>query len=229
MSKTIYTIVITGVTRGLGRALAEQYIKLGHLVIGCGRNVNTIESLSNAYPENTDFQVVDISDQKQVCFWAKDVLNKFGAPDFLLNNAGIINKNAALWDVPEQEFSDVININVKGVYNTIKEFVPNMIRIGKGTVVNFSSGWGRSASPEVAPYCTSKWAIEGLSKSLAQDLPEGMVSVALNPGVIDTNMLRSCWDANAAMYEKPESWAKRVAPFILNISQKDNGASLTAP
>jgi len=229
MSKTIYTIVITGVTKGLGRALVEQYIKLGHLVIGCGRNVNSIESLSNSYPENTDFQVVDISDQKQVCFWAKDVLNKFGAPDFLLNNAGIINKNAALWDVPEQEFSDVININVKGVYNTIKEFVPNMIRIGKGTVVNFSSGWGRSASPEVAPYCTSKWAIEGLSKSLAQDLPEGMVSVALNPGVIDTNMLRSCWDENAAMYEKPESWAKRVAPFILNISQKDNGASLTTP
>ena len=229
MSKTIYTIVITGVTKGLGRALAEQYIKLGHLVIGCGRNVNSIESLSNAYPENTDFQVVDISDQRQVCFWAKDVLNKFGAPDFLLNNAGIINKNAALWDVPEQEFSDVININVKGVYNTIKEFVPNMIRIGKGTVVNFSSGWGRSTSPEVAPYCTSKWAIEGLSKSLAQDLQEGMVSVALNPGVIDTNMLRSCWDENAAMYEKPESWAKRVAPFILNISQKDNGASLTAP
>ena len=229
MSKTIYTIVITGVTKGLGRALVEQYIKLGHLVIGCGRNVNSIESLSNSYPENTDFQVVDISDQKQVCFWAKDVLNKFGAPDFLLNNAGIINKNAALWDVPEQEFSEVININVKGVYNTIKEFVPNMIRIGKGTVVNFSSGWGRSASPEVAPYCTSKWAIEGLYKSLAQDLPEGMVSVALNPGVIDTNMLRSCWDENAAMYEKPESWAKRVAPFILNISQKDNGASLTAP
>ena len=229
MSKTIYTIVITGVTKGLGRALVEQYIKLGHLVIGCGRNVNSIESLSNSYPENTDFQVVDISDQKQVCFWAKDVLNKFGAPDFLLNNAGIINKNAALWDVPEQEFSDVININVKGVYNTIKEFVPNMIRIGKGTVVNFSSGWGRSTSPEVAPYCTSKWAIEGLSKSLAQDLPEEMVSVALNPGVIDTNMLRSCWDENAAMYEKPESWAKRVAPFILNISQKDNGVSLTAP
>ena len=229
MSKTIYTIVITGVTKGLGRELAEQYIKLGYLVIGCGRNVHTIESLSNAYPENTDFQVVDISDQKQVCFWAKDVLNKFGAPDFLLNNAGIINKNAALWDVPEQEFSDVININVKGVYNTIKEFGPNMIRIGKGTVVNFSSGWGRSTSPEVAPYCTSKWAIEGLSKSLAQDLQEGMVSVALNPGVIDTNMLRSCWDENAAMYEKPESWAKRVAPFILNISQKDNGASLTAP
>ena len=229
MSKGIYTIVITGATKGLGRALTEQYIQLGHMVIGCGRSVNSIESMSNSYPGNTDFQVVDISDHKRVRFWAEDVLNKFGSPDFLLNNAGIINKNAALWDVSEQEFSDVIDINIKGVHNTIKEFVPNMIKVGKGTVVNFSSGWGRGTSPEVAPYCSSKWAVEGLSKSLAQELPEGMVSVALNPGVIDTDMLRSCWSENAGMYEKPESWAKRAAPFILNINPKDNGASLTAP
>jgi len=123
MSQGIYTIVITGATKGLGRALTEQYIKLGHMVIGCGRSVNSIESMSNSFPENTDFQVVDISDHKRVRFWAEDILNKFGPPDFLLNNAGIINKNAALWDVSEQEFSDVIDINIKGVHNTIKEFV----------------------------------------------------------------------------------------------------------
>ena len=229
MRKGIYTIVITGATKGLGRALTEQYIQLGHMVIGCGRSVNSIESMSNSYPKNTDFQVVDISDHKRVHSWADDVLNKFGSPDFLLNNAGIINKNAALWNVSEKEFSDVIDINIKGVHNTIKGFVPNMIKVGEGTVVNFSSGWGRSTSPEVTPYCTSKWAVEGLSKSLAQEFPEGMISVALNPGVIDTDMLRSCWSENAGTYEKPESWAKRAAPFILNINPKDNGASLTAP
>ena len=229
MSKDNYTIVITGATKGLGRALAEQYIQLGHTVIGCGRSVNSIKLMSNSYKHNSDFQVVDISNHKQVRSWAKDVLIKFGSPDFLLNNAGIINKNASLWDVSEQEFSDVIDTNIKGIYNTIKEFVPNMIKVGKGTVVNFSSGWGRSTSPEVAPYCSSKWAVEGLSKSLAQEFPEGMVSVALNPGVIDTDMLRSCWSDNAGTYEKPENWAKRAAPFILNINQKDNGASLTAP
>ena len=229
MSKGNYIIVITVATKGLGRALTEQYIKLGHMVIGCGRSVDSIKFMSNSYKENTDFQVVDISDHEQVHSWAEDVLNNFGSPDFLLNNAGIINKNASLWDVSEQEFSDVIDTNIKGIYNTIKEFVPNMIKEGKGIVVNFSSGWGRSTSPEVAPYCSSKWAIEGLSKSLAQEFPEGMVSVALNPGAIDTDMLRSCWSENAEMYEKPESWAKRAAPFILNINSKDNGASLTAP
>ena len=224
-----YTIVITGVTKGLGRALTEQYIQLGHMVIGCGRNSNSIALMSRSYPKNTDFQVVDVSDYRQVRSWASDVLNKFGSPDFLLNNAGIINKNASLWNVSVKEFSEVIDINLKGAHNTIKEFLPEMIKVGKGMVVNFSSGWGRSTSPEVAPYCSSKWAIEGLSKSLAQELPEGITSVALNPGVIDTDMLRSCWSENAAVYEKPENWAKRAAPFILNINPKDNGASLTAP
>ena len=229
MSKNIYTIVITGATKGLGRALTEEYIQLGHNIIGCGRSIDSIKSMSNSYKKNADFQVVDISNHNQVHTWAEDVLNKFGCPDFLLNNAGIINRNAPLWDVPEKEFSDVIDTNIKGIYNTVKEFVPEMIKVGKGTVVNFSSGWGRSTSPEVAPYCSSKWAIEGLSKSLAQEIPKGMVSVALNPGVIDTDMLRSCWNENARMYEKPENWAKRAAPFILNINPNDNGASLTAP
>ena len=128
MSKDNYTIVITGATKGLGRALAEQYIQLGHTVIGCGRSVNSIKLMSNSYKHNSDFQVVDISNHKQVRSWAKDVLIKFGSPDFLLNNAGIINKNASLWDVSEQEFSDVIDTNIKGIYNTIKEFVTNMIK-----------------------------------------------------------------------------------------------------
>ena len=229
MSKDIYTIVITGATKGLGRALTEEYMQLGHNIIGCGRSIDSIKSMSNSYKKNADFQVVDISNHNQVHTWAEDVLNKFGCPDFLLNNAGVINTNAPLWDVPEKEFSDVIDTNIKGIYNMVKEFIPEMIKVGKGIVVNFSSGWGRSTSPEVAPYCSSKWAIEGLSKSLAQEIPKGMVSVALNPGVIDTSMLRSCWNENARMYEKPENWAKRAAPFILNINPNDNGASLTAP
>ena len=229
MDKGSKTIVISGITKGLGRALAEEYLKLGHLVIGCGRSIKLVGNFSEIASSNADFQVVDISDYKQVLSWSGYVQNKFGSPDFLLNNAGVINKNAVLWDVPEQEFSNVINTNIKGVYNTIKQFVPSMIKNGKGIVVNFSSGWGRSTSPEVAPYCTSKWAIEGLSKSMAQELPEGMASVALNPGVIDTDMLRSCWSKNAEMYEKPKSWAQRAAKYILEIKPKDNGASLTIP
>ena len=224
-----FTIVITGVTKGLGRALAEQYIHLDHTVIGCGRNIETITEMKTDFPVSTNFQVVNIDDHQQVQDWAKNILSRFGAPDFLLNNAGIINKNSTLWNIPETEFSKVIDTNIKGVYYTIKEFLPSMIKVKKGIVVNFSSGWGRSTSPEVAAYCSTKWAIEGLSKSLAQEIPKGMACVALNPGVIDTDMLRSCWGKNASAYKKPKNWASKAAPYILRISEKDNGASLTAP
>ena len=227
MNINTQNIIITGVTRGLGMALAKQYIKQGHMVIGCGRNANLIGSMSDLYSKNTDFQVVDISNYKEVSSWAQDIINKYGPPDYLINNAGVINKNNYLWNISPDEFSSVIDINIKGVYNTIKEFVPGMIAKGKGTVVNLSSGWGRSTSPEVAPYCSSKWAVEGLSKSLAQELPNRITCVALNPGVIDTDMLRSCWKDQAAQYEDPENWAKRAAPFILNINNNDSGASLT--
>ena len=227
MNINTQNIIITGVTRGLGMALAKQYIKQGHMVIGCGRNANLIGSMSDLYSKNTDFQVLDISNYKEVSSWAQDIINKYGPPDYLINNAGVINKNNYLWNISPDEFSSVIDINIKGVYNTIKEFVPGMIAKGKGTVVNLSSGWGRSTSPEVAPYCSSKWAIEGLSKSLAQELPDRITCVALNPGVIDTDMLRSCWKDQAAQYEDPENWAKRAAPFILNINNNDRGASLT--
>ena len=224
-----FTIVITGVTKGLGRALAEQYIHLDHTVIGCGRNIETITEMKTDFPVSTNFQVVNIDDHQQVQDWAKNILSRFGAPDFLLNNAGIINRNSTLWNIPETEFSKVIDTNIKGVYYTIKEFLPSMIKVRKGIVVNFSSGWGRSTSPEVAAYCSTKWAIEGLSKSLAQEIPKGMACVALNPGVIDTDMLRSCWGKNASAYIKPKNWASKAAPYILRINEKDNGASLTAP
>ena len=145
--------------------------------------------------------------------WAKEILGKFDVPDYLINNAAVINKNAPLWRVPFYEFSKLIDINVKGTYNTIKSFLPEMIKCKNGTIVNFSSGWGRTTSPQVGPYCSSKWAIEGLSKSLSQELPDGMISVALSPGVIDTDMLRSC-NLNAAHMRNLKAGQKGCALYF---------------
>ena len=222
-------IIITGVTRGLGRALSDQYLKMGHTVIGCGRNAEIIKKMSAKYPTNTDFQALDVSDYESVIIWANRIINSFGSPDFLLNNAGIMNNNRNLWEVSKRNFSDVVDTNIKGIFNTVKGYVPEMINQNRGVIVNFSSGWGRTTSPKVAPYCTSKWAVEGLTKSLAQELPQGLSAVALSPGVIDPDMLRLCWGNGASAHEKPDTWAQRVAPYILKISSKDNGASITTP
>jgi len=222
-------ILITGVSRGLGRALTEEFIRLGHVVVGCGRSEKEIAQLQKQFPSPNDFSVVNVADDSQVAGWAKKVLVGHAAPDLLLNNAALINRNAPLWKISALEFSDVIDVNLKGVANVIRHFVPAMIRQGRGVIVNFSSGWGRSTDAEVAPYCATKWAIEGLTQALAQELPPGLAAVPLNPGIINTAMLQSCFAGGAANYPAPREWAKTAAPFLLKINSADNGKQLTAP
>jgi NAD(P)-dependent dehydrogenase (short-subunit alcohol dehydrogenase family) len=220
-------ILITGVSRGLGRAMAEEFIRLGHTVIGCGRSEKAIAELRKQFASPNDFAVVDVASDEQVAAWAKRILQPHGAPDLLLNNAALINRNAPLWEVPAKEFSDVIDVNINGVVNVIRHFVPAMVARRAGVIVNFSSGWGRSADAEVAPYCATKWAIEGLTNSLSQELPSGMAAVPLNPGIIDTDMLRSCFGGSSSSYPSPSKWAKTAVPFLLGLGAKDNGRQLS--
>lgn len=220
-------IVITGVTRGLGRALAEEFIRLGHTVIGCGRGGEAVFDLRMTHLAPHDFTVVDVALDSKVALWAAKVLEVGSPPDLLINNAGLMNRLAPLWEQDDREFTKVVDVNLRGVANVIRHFVPAMVAAKKGVIVNLSSGWGRSVSPEVAPYCATKFAIEGLTKALAAELPAGMAAVPLNPGVIDTDMLRSCWADGAAAYPKAAAWAKTAAPFILAVGPKDNGQSLS--
>jgi NAD(P)-dependent dehydrogenase (short-subunit alcohol dehydrogenase family) len=219
-------IVITGATRGLGRALVASFTADGHIVIGCGRSDGHVHALRDQFPSQS-FAQVDVTDAPAVEAWAKDVLAKFGAPDLLINNAALMNTPAPLWEVPTDEFSSVVDVNVKGVFNVVRAFVPAMVKRKSGVIVNLSSGWGRSTSPGVAPYCATKYAIEGMTLALAQELPNGMAAVPLNPGIIDTDMLRQAWADGASSYPKPDQWAKRAASFLLALGAKDNGRALS--
>lgn len=220
-------IVITGVTRGLGRALAEEFICAGHTVIGCGRSGEAIFDLRMSHGAPHDFSVVDVSLDNKVAIWAAKVLEQDAAPDLLINNAALMNRLAPVWEQDDREFTKLVDVNIRGVANVLRHFVPAMVAQQKGVIVNLSSGWGRSVSPDVGPYCMSKWAIEGLTKALAEELPKGMAAIPLNPGVIDTDMLRSAWADGASAYPKAEAWAKAAAPFILKLGPRENGRSIT--
>ena len=222
-------IVITGVSRGLGRALVTGMIAAGHRVSGCARSPEALESLRNEFPEPHHFEVVDVRNAEQVDAWSVDVMERQGVPSLLLNNAATINRNASLWEVPTGEFSDVVDINIKGVYHVIRAFLPTMLEQQRGVIVNFSSGWGRSASADVAPYCATKWAIEGMTQALAAELPRGMAAIPLNPGIIHTEMLDSCFGEHAAAYPSAQQWAQNAVPFLLKLTSKDNGHPLTVP
>jgi NAD(P)-dependent dehydrogenase (short-subunit alcohol dehydrogenase family) len=220
-------VVITGVSRGLGRAMAEEFIRLGHRVLGCGRSAQAVRELTAQHGSEHRFSVVDVADDDAVRKWAAQCLQDAGPPDLLLNNAAVVNRNAPLWKVPAAEFSTVIDVNIKGVANVIRHFVPAMVANKQGVIVNFSSGWGRSTDREVAPYCATKWAIEGLSKSLAQELPKGMAAIPLNPGIINTDMLRTSFGSEAAHFPTAETWAETAVPWLLELRPSDNGRSLT--
>lgn len=223
------TVLVTGCTRGLGGALAKGFSGAGWRVAGCGRNADAIRAAESAFGNDGLFRAVDVTDAGAVEAFAAAVDTAFGPPHLVVNNAALINANAPLWEVPVGEFSAVVDVNVKGVFHVIRAFVPRMAAAGRGVIVNLSSGWGRSTSPEVAPYCATKWAIEGLTAALAQELPRGLAAVALNPGVIDTDMLRSCFGEGAGAHRSPEQWARTAVPFLAGLGPSDNGRALTAP
>ena len=213
-------------------AMAEYFAHAGAIVLGCGRDAEALEKLSQKLGSSCQFCAVDVADDLQVQQWARKMISNHGAPDFLLNNAAMINRSAPLWQLESTEVEALLRVNVLGVTNCIRHFVPAMLERGDGMVVNFSSGWGRSTSPDVASYCASKWAIEGLTQALAKDLSTsgGSVSAAaLNPGIIDTQMLRSCFGDSASHYPSPQEWVQIAGPFLLGLNRKHNGRSLDLP
>ena len=222
-------IVITGVSRGLGQAMTEGFIQLGHTVLGCARSEAAVEKFKQQFGSPHDFTALDVANEEQVKTWAMRLLSDYGSPDLLINNAAMINELAPLWEIPSEDFSRLIDVNIKGVANVIRHFVPAMIEKGSGIIVNLSSGWGRSTSPQVSSYCASKWAIEGMTRSLAQELPNGMAAIPLSPGIIHTDMLEICYGEDAANYTSIKDWVEKAVPFLLQLSPSDNGMPLTVP
>jgi NAD(P)-dependent dehydrogenase (short-subunit alcohol dehydrogenase family) len=184
-------IVLTGCTKGLGRALVDEFIALGHTVIGCGRNPEAILDLRFAIPAPSTFDVLDVAEAKKVELWAERMLTQHGAPDLVINNAGLLTPPAPLWRQNAADVAKLFQVNLSGVVHVVQGFAPAMIERGSGVIVNLSSGWGRSVSGEFAPYCASKWGLIGFTKALAEEVKrEGVVVTAVCPGSVDTEMLK---------------------------------------
>lgn len=230
-------VVITGVTKGIGLALVKEFIRCGWKVAGCGRSVKAVQELQNKYGSEHLFSVVDIKDNASVSRWAQEVASKIGIPFILFNNAGLINHPKVLWEVPSDEFADIMDTNVLGTVNMLRNFIPLMLQKKQGVIVNVSSGWGVNGiitfSPDCggwgnfSPYCASKFAIEGLTQSLSQELPQGLIAVTLAPGTSNTDMLHKAIPEKIDQYPTAEERAKVIVPYILNIKPGDSGKHLS--
>eukprot|EP00986_Skeletonema_menzelii_P010756 scaffold5366_cov138-Skeletonema_menzelii.AAC.7 len=242
--QTKRSIVISGVTSGLGRALLGYFYNHGHTVAGCGRRGDEILVLQGQFP-NAKLSVVDVSNDKSVQLWADSICGGGGGGDgmedartnvdLVIANAGVspetLYQTKTAWEVPRQDFDDTLDVNIKGVSNMIRHFLPQMIKNNVGTFVAMSSGLGRSPNPHQVAYCASKWAVEGMMKSLAMSLPRdgSMCAVPLAPGVVQTGGAdgKNEGSSSSSSSGNIDKWIEVAGPMILGLSRKDNGKSLS--
>ena len=184
--------VVTGGGRGIGAAIAMHLAALGMEVIVCGRAMDplleTAKKIAAKGGQCTPL-ACDVSDPASVQEFAATVKKGFGRVDVLVNNAGVGSFSTNLHELDPSEWDRVMATNLRGPYLTIRAFAPLMIEHKTGHIVNISSLAGKNALPKGAVYAASKWGLNGLTYSVAEELrPHGIRVSVVCPGSVDTDL-----------------------------------------
>lgn len=184
--------VVTGAGRGIGAAIASQLAGLGVLTVLCGRNSASLEGTAAAITKSGGRALVaecDVTELRSVESVAARVQRDFGRADILVNNAGVGSFQAPLHQMPADAWEHVLNTNLRGAYYCIRSFAPMMIGARSGHIVNISSLAGKNALPNGAAYAASKWGLNGLSYSVAEELRGHNIRVSvICPGSVRTEL-----------------------------------------
>jgi 3-oxoacyl-[acyl-carrier protein] reductase len=186
--------VVTGGSRGIGLAIAADLAATRALVVVCGRSREHLKSaqeqIRSAQPDaQVETAACDVSQLGDVEALAGRVEATFGRLDILVNNAGVGTFGGPLHQLSPDAWDAVLNTNLRGVYYCIRSFAPLMIRSGGGDIVNISSIAGKNALPNGAAYAASKWGLNGLSYSVAEELRGHKIRVSgVCPGSVDTDL-----------------------------------------
>lgn len=209
--------VITGAGGGIGAAIAQELSSLGARTILCGRTLaklkSTAQAISNA-GGTAEAIACDVTSLGSVEDAAKRIESSFGRVDILVNNAGIGGFTAPLHQLAPDTWDEILNTNLRGVYYTTKAFAPMMIRAQSGHIINISSLAGKNALPNGAAYAASKWGLNGLSYSLAEELRGHNIRVAvICPGSTNTDLSPHAGKDPAKMLQ-PQDVAHAVAMLV---------------
>lgn len=184
--------VVTGAGRGIGAAIARKLAALGATAVLCGRTQSTLDSTAQTIRESggkTEVIPCDVTILHQLEYAAARVDSTFGRLDILVNNAGVGSFNSPLHDLATSEWDRILNTNLRGVYFAIHAFAPLMIRARSGHIINISSLAGKNALPNGAAYAASKWGLNGLTYSIAEELrPHNIRVAAVCPGSTATEL-----------------------------------------
>jgi NAD(P)-dependent dehydrogenase (short-subunit alcohol dehydrogenase family) len=181
------TWLITGSSRGLGRALAEAVLAAGHNVVATARDPRAVQDLVDRYPDRARAVALDVTDRAAAAGAVRATVDAFGRLDVLVNNAGYANVNS-IEDFAEEDFRAQLETNLWGVINVTRAALPTLREQGSGHVIQISSVGGRATTPGIGPYQTAKWAVEGFSGVLAQEVaPLGIKVTIIEPGGFATD------------------------------------------
>jgi 3-oxoacyl-[acyl-carrier protein] reductase len=174
--------VVTGAGRGIGAAIASRIASLGATVVLCGRSRTALDTTALAISragQHADVVECDITSLASVEALARHVEASFGRMDILVNNAGVGGVTSPLHELPPDSWEQILNTNLRGVYYAMRSFAPMMIRARSGHIINVSSGAGKNPLPNGAAYAASKWGLNGLSYSVAEELRKFDIRVSV--------------------------------------------------
>jgi len=184
--------VVTGAGRGIGAAIARRLAAIGVVVVLCGRKRNSLDSTAAEISKaggTSHVAECDVMDLASVQRTAAEVERTLGHVDILVNNAGIGGFGGPLHELPPEAWDKILNTNLRGVYYCIRSFARMMIRARNGHIVNISSIAGKNALPNGAAYAASKWGLNGLSYSVAEELRAHNIRVSIIcPGSTHTEL-----------------------------------------
>ena len=183
------TWFITGASTGFGRLLAEEVLKAGGKVIATARSLNKVIDLEEKFPGHAKAFALDVTDYAQVASVVAQSAASYGPIDVLVNNAGY-GLAGAIEEATEDEFMPMFNTNVFGLIHVTQTILPHLRKQGSGHILNLSSIGGLVATPGMGYYNATKFAVEGLSEALAQEVaPLGIHVTIVEPGPFRTDFL----------------------------------------
>jgi 3-oxoacyl-[acyl-carrier protein] reductase len=224
--------VVTGAGRGIGAAIARKLASMGALAVLCGRTCANLEHTARAISDavgKAEVAECDVTDLRSVESLAQRVETSFGKLDILVNDAGIGGGSSPLHQLSPEIWDQVFNTNLRGVYYCIRSFAPMMIRARSGHIINISSLAGKNALPNGAAYSASKWGLNGLSYSVAEELRAHNIRVeVICPGSVHTEFSPHSGKDSEKMLQ-PEDVAHVVEMLVTQAPQSFASEVLLRP
>ena len=183
-------VLITGSSQGIGKATALEFAKQGaNVAITYNSNKKKAEEVFNECNKIKESFLLhlDVTDEKSIKKCVEDVIDKFGAIDILINNAGVIYWES-LMKHGSKEIENQIDTNIKGLIKMTKAVLPFMQGQNEGVIINIASQAGKNAYGNLSVYCATKFAVRGFTQALSQELPKGIKIFSVNPGMTSTQM-----------------------------------------